>query len=745
MEEKNFAFPGIRRLFIYVMEKYCPFNIKTFQILVGIITAILLGTVLVLGWTSSKKIREVVTKDFNQQQLVLAQHAARQIENNLNILKKELSLLGLSPSIQYFEKAWLGKRIEITFSRIKEEGILELRYIESKGSRMHLVNSNGYQTAHTYPEDMSYLEWARQIKNQDAMLISEVSSVIHGSDYQKLIMKMAVPVWQISVDETNPVATNKFSGVLLFVVDATGLIENITKGIKSGKTGYAWVMDEKGSFLYHPEMEFIGKNAFEARKAKKPTISFARINEIQKEMMLTGKEGMSWYISGWHRGKEGEMKKLIAYTPIHLTLSEKPLWSVAVVAPVSEVEDAIHSIQIRQFSLQAIIIVVILLGGVTIIFLILNWSTAMEQEVERKTVELKKSEQRYKSLVENAEDIIFAVDQHGNYLSINKFGARFFDKKPENIIGKNMSEILSWPTAEELAIMIQEVFNTKESRQITHPLKIGEHVYWLNTNLRRLWDEEGNIYAVLGISRDITERKKMEEQMFHTEKLASVGTLSAGVAHEINNPLAIILGFTDLLLEKTPQNSESYETLKTIEKQGLNAKRVVENLLSFTRFSEHKEENMDINKNIEAVLAVVGNTLSINKIKVQKKLSDLPVQVKGNAGELQQVFFNIINNAVSAMKGGGDLTISTRYMDEGRNVEIKISDTGNGIKPEHRTKIFDPLFTTKKVGEGTGLGLFVSYGIITKHGGTITFETRTIEESKETGTSFIITLPAVKQ
>ena len=168
--------------------------------------------------------------------------------------------------------------MEITFSRIKEEGILEIRYIESKGSRMHLVDSHGYQTAQMYPEDLSYLEWARQIKNKNHTLISEVSPVIHGNDYHKLIMKMVVPVWQISVDETNPVATNKFSGVLLFIVDATGLIENITKGIKSGKTGYAWVMDKKGSFLYHPEMEFIGKNAFEARKAKKPTISFARIN-----------------------------------------------------------------------------------------------------------------------------------------------------------------------------------------------------------------------------------------------------------------------------------------------------------------------------------------------------------------------------------------------------------------------------------------------------------------------------------
>jgi signal transduction histidine kinase len=244
---------------------------------------------------------------------------------------------------------------------------------------------------------------------------------------------------------------------------------------------------------------------------------------------------------------------------------------------------------------------------------------------------------------------------------------------------------------------------------------------------------------------DITERKKLEEQMFNTEKLASIGTLAAGVAHEINNPLAIILGFTDLLMEKFPENPESYDILKTIQKQGNNAKRIVENLLSFVRYKEHREEDVDINKNIEELLAVKGNTLSLHNISVVKDLGESLPMVRGDPNELQQVFFNIMNNAVPVMKGGGRLTIQTRSINTegGQNIEIRISDTGVGIEPEHRARIFDPLFTTKKVGEGTGLGLTVSYAIVKKYGGSLTFETKTKEESPDSGTTFMITLPAI--
>ncbi len=263
--------------------------------------------------------------------------------------------------------------------------------------------------------------------------------------------------------------------------------------------------------------------------------------------------------------------------------------------------------------------------------------------------------------------------------------------------------------------------------------------------MRRLYDEAGNTYAVLGISRDITvtKKKEIEEQMYHTEKLASMGTLAAGVAHEINNPLAIILGFSDLLLERYPPESDEYSMLKTIEKHALNAKKVVQGLLSFARYTDQKEEVCDLNKDIELVLNVVKNALTLNNIKIVKELqSDLPT-IKGDPSKFQQVFLNLINNSIHAMKEGGTLSIKTKLLDS-NNIEIRFSDTGYGIAPEHRNRIFDPLFTTKKVGEGTGLGLSVCYGIISQHGGKITFETKTKEESSTTGTTFIITLPVAR-
>lgn len=750
MKEKKLDFSGVNRFVVSLIERYCPFNIRTFELVVGLVMVVLLSAVLILGWLSSKKTKEVVTEDFNQQQSVIARHAASQIENILKSLKREMTLLSFSPSVQYAEIPFMDNQMEIVFSKVRDEGGIEIRFVEEvslpakKSIKTHVLNDYGYQTAHPFPEDLDYLKWARERKNKGAILISDVSAEVYGGSYQRLIIKLAVPVWKSSADESHPVASNRFSGVLLLVVDTTSLTEKITKDIRSGKTGYTWVIDSKGVFLYHPEKEFIGKNAFEARKEKQPMISFEKINAIQSEKMMKGEEGTSWYISGWHRGDEGKIRKLIAYSPIRLN-AEGQLWSVAVVAPSSEVEDAIHSIHIRQISLQAVIIIVILVGGLTIITLMVNWSKSLEEEVKKQTAEVKKSEQRYKSLVENAEDVIFTVDYDGNYLSINRYGAKFFNRNIDDIVGKNMLEILEWPGAEIPLATIKEVFDTKTAKQITHVIKVGDHEYWLNTNFRRLFDKEGNLYAVLGISRNITaiKEKEKEEEMHRTEKLASIGTLAAGVAHEINNPLAIILGFTDLLEEKFTPDSEEYDMLKTIEKHGNNAKRVVENLLNFARYKEYTEELLDINENIMGVLDMVENTLNINNITVKKRMSDNLPRVQGSPGELQEVYLNIINNAIHAMKGGGVLTISTRALDNG-HIEIRLSDTGCGIKREHKSKIFDPLFTTKKVGEGTGLGMSVSYGIVTKHGGTIDFETRTREESEDSGTTFIITLPAVK-
>jgi len=727
-----------------LVEKYHPFNVKYFKLFVTVVMLVLLSLVLFLGWMSTRKITEIVTEDFNQQQLMLAKHAASQIENSLELLKREMTLLSLSPAIQYSEKPALINRMNITFLSVKYEGVIEIKLIESKSLKTFTVmEGTKCLTAPIGTEDKEFLQWASEEKNKGEILFTEITQCNDKDNSQKLIMKMVIPVWQISIDESHPVATNKFSGALIFTVDVTHLVSKITKNIRSGKTGYAWVIDNKGTFLYHEESSFIGQNAFEARKGRKPTISFTRINEIQREKMLKGEEGKSWYISGWHRGVEGEIKKLIAYAPIKLKeKTESLIWSIAVVAPISEVEGAIQTVHFQQMILQGVIIVIILLGGLFINFILITWSNVLEKEVSKKTAELKKSEERYKSLIENAEDIIFTVDLEGKIGSINKHGLQFFRKNENEILGHSLSDIFV-PDGLILMLNIKNIIKTGESRQIIHRVILNNREFWFNTNLRGLIDEKGNIYSVLGIARDITDRKKMEEQSYYTEKLASLGTLAAGVAHEINNPLAVILGFTDILLEKLPQDSQEYDILKTIEKQATNAKRIVENLLSFVRHKEHKEQLVNINECIETVIDVMNNTIAINNIEVKKNLQEKLPFVKGDAGELQQVFFNIINNAIYVMKGGGLLTISTRY--DGEWVEICISDTGCGIPKEHRQRIFDPFFTTKEVGKGTGLGLWVSYNIIKKHNGIISFETKTKEESEETGTKFIIKLPPIME
>lgn len=367
---------------------------------------------------------------------------------------------------------------------------------------------------------------------------------------------------------------------------------------------------------------------------------------------------------------------------------------------------------------------------------------------ERKRVEeaLRKSEQKYRTVFENTGNPTLLVDEDMRVVMVNAKFEKFAVYAKEDIENnKKWIDFFVKSDQERLKTLYEESragANGAPSQCEAFFVDRRGNIKDVIVNISSVPDSKKSVVTLV----DVTEKKKLEEKMYQADKLSSIGTLAAGVAHEINNPLAVILGFTDLLLEKVPPHSEFHDMLETIYKQGNNAKRIVENLLSFVRFKEHLEEEIDINKVIERILIIEANTFFINNIKVQVHLAESLPRMRGDPGELQQVLFNIINNAVAAMKTkGGILTIETRELDDGRTIEVRISDTGIGIKKEHRKKIFDPLFTTKKVGEGTGLGLTVTYAIIKKYGGSITFETMTEEECATPGTTFIVTLPAVTQ
>ncbi|MHB8069238.1 MAG: ATP-binding protein [Desulfobaccales bacterium] len=725
------------------------------------VNALLLGTSIYLGVKSANQMREIVKEDFNQQQLVLARHTAGLLEQDINFLKRELSTLNFSPSIQYLEPLTWANRMRATLASVREEGVVEIRRLDSQGTRAYLVDSRGVDHVITGSfQETPYFQWARQPENKGSIYVGPVST--QTPNYLgRLIMIMAVSTYEESVDETHPHPGNSLSGVLLFYIDTQFLANRFTRQIKSGKTGYAWIMDNQGTFLSHPERDFVGKNAFTVRKERMSAISFDEINEIQREKMLTGQEGWGAYISGWHGGMAGEIPKLIAYAPVRLAepilvqdTKTTPSWSVAVVAPASEVEGVVHSLYMRQFFLQVIIGFFVLSASMVMLNFRYErqFSASLEEEVNRQKEMLRISEARYQALVENAADLIYTVDEAGRIQSLNLFAANLFaqalpvqprgEVQPQGFLGLTLYDIFNKKSADFHMEWLNDVKATGRTYSKRHRVAIGDREFWFSTSIVGLRDKQEQTFAYEIISRDITGRKAIEDRMINMEKLASVGTLAAGVAHEINNPIAVILGFTEHLLEQTGDLPEVHETLQVIEEEGMKCKKIVENLLTFARSPERIESSGEINGIMEKMLSVVRNTLLTKKIKLESNLApDLP-RVKGDPQELQQVFINLINNAMDAMKGGGVLRVEARLAPDGKRVVIEFNDTGNGIPLESQAKIFDPFFTTKKVGEGTGLGLSVSYGIISKTGGNILFTSYPAEEYPEKhGTTFTVYLP----
>ena len=232
--------------------------------------------------------------------------------------------------------------------------------------------------------------------------------------------------------------------------------------------------------------------------------------------------------------------------------------------------------------------------------------------------------------------------------------------------------------------------------------------------------------------------KQAQSALVQSEKMAAFGQLGAGIAHEVKNPLAGILGFAQLSMRKVEKGSPLYNNLATIEKETKRCKSIIDNLMKFARQEKTVHKPIEINSVVEDAVAIVDHQLGINQIRLEKNLApDLP-KIKGDANQIQQVLMNLMINAQQAMDGKpGQVRITTRLVDAG-HIEIRTSDTGPGIPEEIRARVFEPFFTTKAAGKGTGLGLSVTYGIIKDHQGEIR-----IESEPGKGTTFMISLPIV--
>lgn len=252
--------------------------------------------------------------------------------------------------------------------------------------------------------------------------------------------------------------------------------------------------------------------------------------------------------------------------------------------------------------------------------------------------------------------------------------------------------------------------------------------------------ERGGDTALVMHYRDVTEERRLQQELVQQEKMAAIGMLAGGVAHEINNPLGGILAFTQLLMRDFATGTPVRDDLEEIERAALRCKKIVQDLLDFSRMSSGREKSsVAVDQLLEKVFSFLRREFLSLNIRLE---TDCPAEVPaiyGDGNRLQQVFLNLLTNAAHAMPKGGTMSVSSRFDPLTRHVHLTFADTGMGIKKEHLTRIFDPFFTTKGPGRGTGLGLSITYRIIREHDGQIQ-----VQSAEGNGTTFHIILPSVQ-
>ncbi len=493
------------------------------QVLIVTITLTVVAVVILLGRQIYRETRERATEQFNQQQLILARAAAAGIEAYYKELSNAMSSLANLPNIQHMasesltciQHTYWGFPPRTSIRLLDNDGILRFIY-PLDGWRGELIGRN-------YGEEAYFQE------TRETGRIS-VSGLIVNEQGETRI-RIAVPVYLTYKtetvrlgDESGIIATpiypdepeaGRFQGVLVGSLDPHIIAQGFVSPIVSGKTGYAWLLNGEGIFIAHHEEGFTGRNGFEVRAERNPDISYEAIEQIQHRMMA-GEEGVGRYISGWHRGQKGETEKLVAYTPVHINGNT---WSVAVCAPVSEAEEVIQMTKRTEQYTLAFVILALMAGGLALFTTSYRWSRSLEQEVGRRTRELRETSDYLSNLIRyaNAPIIVWNPDRQ----------VTIFNEAFEKMSGRTEAEMMDQPLdvlfpEESLSDALYKIEGASKGEYwgtVEIPILRQDGEIRLGLwNSANIYGEDGKtLIATVAQGQDITARKRAEEALRESE------------------------------------------------------------------------------------------------------------------------------------------------------------------------------------------------------------------------------------
>jgi len=350
--------------------------------------------------------------------------------------------------------------------------------------------------------------------------------------------------------------------------------------------------------------------------------------------------------------------------------------------------------------------------------------------------EIQRAENKFKSFIDSAVDWISIKDMEGKYIIVNPVVAKAYKKKPDDFIGKYPNEILDEGIADVISVHDNDVISSGVGKTFREDIVIDEQTRHFQFERFPLKDWNGNIIGVCAIGRDITKEIILQNQLIHSEKLAALGKLAAGVAHEINNPLTGILAYSEDMLQNESCCQEAADDLKVIIRETLRCRDIVRNLLDFSRQDRPSLEKNNVNDIVNMALDLLKKLPQFKNVQIKPQLSVNIPAVLADLKQIEQVILNLFINAAEAMKYSGFINIKTGFDKDTEMALIEVEDSGPGIPDTMITKIFEPFFSTKST---SGLGLAVCRGIIERHNGRLS-----VKMSYTGGAVFTVSLPIIK-
>jgi two-component system, NtrC family, sensor kinase len=369
-------------------------------------------------------------------------------------------------------------------------------------------------------------------------------------------------------------------------------------------------------------------------------------------------------------------------------------------------------------------------------------ATALEngrlyRQLRMKADELERMREFSENILESLNDGLVVVNRENRVVRWNRRLEELYGIRHEQAVGNRLYDLFDPGVLEVFASATREAPEGAAFYRVPMTTRHeNARRVLVNVATTPLRDSDGAIAGTIVIIEDISTRVQLEEQLQISEKMASIGLLAAGVAHEVNTPLTGISSFTQMLLQNADPEDPRTKVLEKIERQTFRAAKIVNGLLNLARPAQVDAGPIDLHVVVNDVLTLLEHQLRNGSIQLRKELAPSGLIVQGIEYKLQQVFLNLFLNARDAMPRGGWLTIATSVRPDGKGAVVEISDTGSGIPPEQLSRIYDPFFTTKDIGKGTGLGLSITYGIVQEHDGTID-----CDSAVGKGTRFTLTLP----